>query len=204
MNREAPTERTWLDEQCWLDVTPAFVSGADLLYGHLVDVVPFAQREIYRYDHWKPEPRLGSWFTPSTAPHRVLVDAHRTLQHRYGVRFDGAALALYRDGRDSIAPHRDRDMRWLDDTVVALLVLGERRPFLLQPLDHRSGGELELRPGHGDLLVMGGRTQARWRHGVPKVDARIGGRMSVQWRWTSRRGRMERGGSYGKPRHFGR
>ncbi|MCB0977121.1 MAG: alpha-ketoglutarate-dependent dioxygenase AlkB [Acidimicrobiales bacterium] len=204
LDREAPVERTWLDEGSWFDVTPSFVRGADTLYELLVESVPFTQREVYRYDHWKPEPRLGWWFTPGTAPHSVLVDAHRTLQHRYGVRFDGAALALYRDGRDSIAPHRDRDLRWLDDTVIALLVLGERRPFVVQPLDAHDGGGLELRPGHGDLLVMGGATQARWRHGVPKVDATIGGRISVQWRWTSRRGRMERGGSYSKPRHYGR
>ena len=63
----------------------------------------------------------------------MLVDAHRTIQHRYDVRFDGAALALYRDGRDMVAFHRDRDMRWLDDTVIALLVLGDRRPFLIRP-----------------------------------------------------------------------
>jgi hypothetical protein len=32
----------------------------------------------------------------------------------------------------------------------------------------------------------------------------VGARMSVQWRWTSKLGRMERGGSYRAPRHYGR
>ena len=173
--------------------------------------VPFRQGRIYRYDHWVDEPRLGSSFTPATAPHPVLLDAHRTLQHRYDVRFDGAALALYRDGRDMVAFHRDRDMRWLDDTVIALLVLGERRPFLIRPRSNRyaheaadKGATHRLMPGHGDLLVMGGGCQAGWEHSVPQVPGAVGGRISVQWRWTSKLGRMERGGSYRAPRHYGR
>lgn len=212
LDRAVEFERTELDERSWVDVARGVVTDADALYDHLVATVPFAQNEVYRYDHWKPEPRLGALMTPATAPHPVLVETHRHLQHRYGVRFDGATMAWYRDGRDSIALHRDRDLRWLDDTVVALLVLGERRPFLLAPLgaatdrDGFGGGAdvIDLRPGHGDLLVMGGAAQAGWKHAVPKVDRRIGGRISVQWRWTSRQGRMERGGSYAKPRHFDR
>lgn len=211
VDRDAPTERTMLDERSWVEVTRGFVTGADALYDHLVDNVAFTQGEVYRYDHARPEPRLGAWFTPATAPHQVLLDAQRTLQHRYGVRFDGAALAWYRNGRDSVALHRDRDMKWLDDTVIALLVLGQTRPFVLRPLsakyDHdapNQGAVLDLQPGHGDLLVMGGATQMAWQHGVPKVAAEIGGRISVQWRWTSRQGRMERGGGYRKPLHYSR
>lgn len=212
VERDAPVARVQLDPASWVDVVRGFVTEADALYDHLVATVAFAPSEVFRYDHWKPEPRLGAGFTPATAPHPVLVEAQRTLQHRYRVRFEGgAALVWYRDGSDSMALHRDRDMRWLDDTVVALLVLGERRPFPIRPLaakyDHEApdrGATHVLRPGHGDLVVMGGATQRGWQHGVPRVDGRVGGRISVQWRWTSRRGRMERGGGYAKPVHFGR
>ena len=210
VDRDVPVERTQLDERSWVDVARGWITDADALYDHLLRTVAFEQREVFRYDHAKPEPRLGAWFTPATAPHPVLLDAQRTLQHRYGVRFDGAGLAWYRDGADSIALHRDRDLRWLDDTVVVLLVLGARRPFLIRPLtakyDHEApnrGAIADLAPGHGDLIVMGGATQTAWQHGVPKVAHRIDGRISVQWRWTSRHGRMERGGSYAKPVRYG-
>lgn len=204
-------DRTGLDDRSWVDLWPGWLSGADRLYDHLVGTVAFQQGRIYRYDHWVDEPRLGSWFTPATSPHPVLLDAQRTLQHHYGVRFEGAALAHYRDGRDMVAFHRDRDMRWLDDTVIALLVLGDRRPFLVRPrpnrYDHEAadkGATHRLMPGHGDLLVMGGACQAGWEHSVPPVPGAVGGRLSVQWRWTSKRGRMERGGSYRAPRHYSR
>lgn len=206
----AEPERTWLDDRSWVDVTRGWLQGADDLFDHLAANVEFRPSRVYRYDHWVDEPRMGTWFTPATAPHPVLLEAQRKLQHRYRARFDGAALALYRDGNDSVAFHRDRDMQWLDDTVIALLVLGERRPFHVRPRSNRythddvHGATHDLAPGHGDLLVMGGACQAGWEHAVPKVRRPIGGRMSVQWRWTSRTGRMERGGSYRKPRLYSR
>jgi len=204
-------ERTWLDDRSWVDVWSGWIGGADALYDHLVDTVPFRPSRVFRYDHWVDEPRVVAAYRPPGAPHPVLLEAQRRIQHHYGVRFDGAAVALYRHGRDGVAFHRDRDMRWLDDTVIALLVLGERRPFLLRPRANRYAHEADLKgathrflPGHGDLLVMGGGAQVGWEHSVPQVPGHVGGRVSVQWRWTSKVGRMERGGSYRAPRRYGR
>ena len=100
----------------------------------------------------------------SPLPHPALADATRTLQHRYKVQFDGFGMMQYRDGRDGQAFHRDTDMKWLDDTVIAMLTLGAQRPWLLRPrasrYDHTPGrgATHDLAPASGDLLVMGGRT----------------------------------------------
>jgi alkylated DNA repair dioxygenase AlkB len=204
--------RTWVDERSWVDVTPGWVIGADPLFELIVDRVPIVQTRVYRYDHWVDEPHAGGSFTPTTAPHEVLVEAQRRLQHHYDVRFGGAGVVLYRDGRDGMAFHRDRDMGWLEDTVVALLVLGDRRPFHLRPRANRyahdaahKGATHSFDVGHGDLLVLGGAIQAGWEHSVPQQrGSNVGPRLSVQWRWTSRRGRQERGGSYSAPRHYSR
>lgn len=204
------TERVHLDETCWVDVIRGWVQDGDQLYDSVRETAKWSTSRVFRYDHWVEEPRLGSfWRVGDPPPHPVLLEAHRGLQHRYAVRFDGFALAWYRDGSDSVAFHRDRDMRWLDDTLIAILTLGATRPFLLRPrsgrYDHGEGRGVshDLAPGSGDLLVMGGACQQRWEHSVPKVDSRIGGRISVQWRWTSRRGPMEKGGSYRSPRRYG-
>lgn len=93
--------------------------------------------QVFRYDHWVEVPRLSSTYPLDQPPHPVLAQVHRALQHRYGVRFAAPSVASYRHERDSVAFHRDRDMGWLDDTRIALLVVGERRPFLLRPRAHR-------------------------------------------------------------------
>src|SRR5262249_33079312 len=90
------------------------------------------------------------------------------------------ALNYYRDGRDSVAWHADRELRVLDDTLIAIVTLGVRRPFLLRP---KGGGRsVDVAPGSGDLLVMGGAAQRDWEHAVPKT-ARSGPRVSVSFRW---------------------
>ena len=63
-------------------------------------------------------------------------------------------------------------------------------------------GAVDLSPASGDLLVMGGRTQQDWLHAVPKTEQRVRDRVSVQWRWTSKRGRPDTAPSFYDRRTF--
>ena len=88
------------------------------------------------------------------APHPLLVDVHRVVQRTWRKQFDGVALAWYRDGRDSVAWHADRELKWLDDTVIAVLTLGRPRPWLLRPksqkfADEDGRGAADPRPASG-------------------------------------------------------
>ena len=95
-----------------------------------------------------------------------------------------------RDGNDSVAPHADRELRVRDDTLICIVTVGARRPFLVKP---KTGGRsVDVAPGSGDLLVMGGATQLEFTHAVPKV-AQAGPRISMSWRWTERISARERG-----------
>jgi len=209
---DASVERVQLDESSWVDVVRGWITHSPTLYRTLVDTTVWTQHELFRYERYVPEPRLTAWCDPAREmPHPVLLEAHRDLRARYRAPFEGFALAWYRDGKDSVAFHRDTDLRWLDETVIAIATLGATRPFLLRPRANRykhdapaQGATHDLQPGSGDLLVFGGRCQADWEHAVPKVHHPIGGRISLQWRWTSKRGRPERGASYRAPRHFSR
>jgi alkylated DNA repair dioxygenase AlkB len=209
-----PVERLVLDAGSWVDVGRGWLPGAQEAYEALAANVAWSQGRLWRYEIAYDEPRLVGWWRPGDPlPHPAVVEAHRHLQHAYGVRFDGVGIAWYRDGEDSVAFHRDRDMRWLDDTVIAVLTLGARRPWQLRPRSNRyahhladHGATHDFAPGAGDLIVMGGATQAGWEHAVPKVRpaAAVGGRISLQWRWTSKRGRPQEGASYRSARTFSR
>jgi alkylated DNA repair dioxygenase AlkB len=209
---EPTVERVQLDEGSWVDVVRGMVADADAVHDELVAAVAWEQGRVFRYERWIDEPRLSS-FQSGANRHPALADVERWITTRYKVRFDGVALAHYRHEHDSVAFHRDRELRWLDDTVIGVLTLGAQRPWLMKPLtglrtdagdDDHLADAIDLSPATGDLMVMGGRCQAAWLHAVPKVRDRVRSRVSAQWRWTSRRGRRDTNPSYYAPRHFSR
>ena len=123
---------------------------------------------------------------PAASP-PCRAEAHHALQQRYRVRFDGCGPAWYRDGLGATALHSTAIVTfcWPDDTVIALVTLGQRRPWYPAPAPPthdddtpNKGASHDLSPGPGDLIVMAGRTQTAWEHSVPKTDPRVGGRIS--------------------------
>lgn len=191
VDRSVPFERVRLDETSWVDLARGWLRGADTLLDALERDVSWHQGRRRMYDRVVDDPRLSRWFrADDELPHPALGVVRAELAARYGVRFGGVGLNYYRDGRDSVASHRDRELRHLDHTIVAIVTLGATRPFLVRR--HGGGPSRDLRPASGDLLVMGGRCQADWEHGVPKV-ASAGPRISVSVRWSDHRGRPTRG-----------
>ncbi len=91
--------------------------------------LPWAESRLWRYDHYVTEPRLGTSVRSSElARYPVLKDATYCFASDYNVEFMGPALAYYRNGRDALGTHRDRDMRYRSDTLVAILTFGARGP----------------------------------------------------------------------------
>lgn len=203
-------ERIELDGTSWVDVVRGIVAHPDRAYDELLAGVAWEQGRVFRYERWIDEPRL-SGYQAGADRHPALAEVQHWISRRYRVMFPGVALAQYRNERDSVAWHRDREMRWLDDTIIGVLSLGARRPWLVRPMrgsqrfaDDDLADAVDISPVSGDLLVMGGRCQADWLHAVPKLRSRVTPRISAQWRWTSRRGERDRNPSFRAPRHFSR
>jgi alkylated DNA repair dioxygenase AlkB len=183
----AAARRTHLGRGAWIDLLPGWLGGADDLFEELAATVPWHEERRRMYDGVVTVPRLLSHYREGEPlPHPVLARARVLLSEHYaaelGEPFATAGLCYYRDGRDSVAWHGDRTGRGdAQDTMVAIVSLGEPRPLLLRP---RGGGATAVRRplGHGDLIVMGGSCQRTWDHAVPKTRADVGGRISVQFR----------------------
>jgi alkylated DNA repair dioxygenase AlkB len=179
--------RTELTHGAWVDVRPAWLGGADELFDRLIRVVPWRAERRRMYDRVVDVPRLLCFYgEDETLPDPMLTQAKKALEDHYrpelGEPFATAGLCLYRDGRDSVAWHGDTIGRGRkEDTIVAILSLGEPRTLMLRPA---GGGGPTLRHdvGHGDLLVMGGSCQRTWQHAVPKSSKPAGPRISVQFR----------------------
>lgn len=211
IDRRAAVARTDLGGGAWVELVPGFVRDPAAALADLHGSLPWQQGEVLRYDRYVPEKRLAAGARPDTHPLLRQADLH--LQSRFRVGFTGVAALLYRDGADFQGLHSDRELRWLDDTLIAILVLGARRPFVLRPRQER-GVPVEripagtapddriLTPGHGDLLVMGGTCQRTWLHGIPAAPGVDEPRLSLTWRWTSRRGRPDTNPGYYDGRSF--
>lgn len=179
----ATLTRTWLDDESWVDHAPGWLHGADLVFAELVAKVPWRQREVVMYDRLLPEPRLTAWWaegTGSDEPLPVLGEARAVLTEHYHRPFDSIGFNLYRDGRDSVAWHADRERKELENPTVVILSTGSPRPFQMRPAG--GGPSRTWHLGQGDLLVMGGACQHQWEHCVPKTAHAEGPRLSIMFR----------------------
>jgi alkylated DNA repair dioxygenase AlkB len=171
--------RITLDARSWVDYCPGWLSGSDAVFEELAATARWQQRTVTMWDREVLEPRLtAGWSTDSASAPPLVRRMCELLSDRYSIGFDSVWVNLYRDGRDSVAWHGDRNRHALNRPMVATVSLGARRAFQLR---RRGSATIEhtLRPGVGDLVVMGGECQHEWEHCVPKTARVAGARMSV-------------------------
>ncbi|ACC74167.1 alpha-ketoglutarate-dependent dioxygenase AlkB [Paraburkholderia phymatum] len=131
---------------------------------------PAGKVPLPRLTAWQGEPdavyvysgirNVPSAWTPAVAELRAAVQA---ASH---APFNSVLLNRYRSGADSMGWHADREPELGREPVIASVSLGSTRRFDLQHNKTRVVQSYRLKGG--SLLVMRGRTQAEWRHRVPK------------------------------------
>jgi alkylated DNA repair dioxygenase AlkB len=163
----ATARRVSFDAHSWVEIVPGWMSGSRFLLERLATTVPWQQHDRRLFEQTFQEPRLTAEFRNlQDVPERALSAAVDALSKHYGILYDSLWLNLYRDGQDSTGWHRDRFSCRRPECIVPVLTLGATRRFLIKP---RAGGNSRaFRPGSGDLIVMGGRSQEDWLHSVPK------------------------------------
>jgi alkylated DNA repair dioxygenase AlkB len=157
---------TQLDSRSFVEYVPEFVLGHAALFDRLQEQTRWHCDERVMYERTVAVPRLTASLPRDGALPPVLAEASARVGERYSVQLDAITLALYRDGRDSVAWHRDH-IKNREQSLVAIISLGEARRFRLRPFG--GGATREWSFGHGDLLVMGGGCQAGWEHSIPKT-----------------------------------
>src|SRR6516164_5008573 len=160
-------ERVLLARGAWVDVQRGWLAGSAALFTRLAERVPWRAERRRMYDRTVDVPRLLCFYAEhAPLPDPALGACRAALNDHYGAElgepFVTAGLCYYRDERDSVAWHGDTIGRGsTEDTMVAIVSLGEARPLLLRPRAG-PGGTLRYHLGHGDLLVMGGSCQRTW------------------------------------------
>jgi len=166
--------------------TPRFVNAetAAAWFAELRSVVEWRAERRMMYEREVDVPRLIGHFRldpPSASTPRAILDAARLVTDRLDVPFNTVGLNLYRDGRDSVAPHNDHLNELRKGFPIALISLGAaRRMTIRSKASPRRSVHVDLEPG--SLLVMDYATQLHYTHGVPKTTDPVGERISLAFR----------------------
>ena len=136
------------------------------------------------YDREVDVPRLIGhyWLEPpsSDIPQAILAAAERVRTH-LTVPFNAVGLNLYRDGRDSVAPHNDHLYELREGCPIALVSLGATRRMTIRAKEPpRRVIHIDLEAG--SLFVMDYTTQLHYTHAVPKTSEPVGERISLAFR----------------------
>ena len=128
----------------------------------------------------------------------MLEEARVALTRHYSRPFDSIGFNLYRNGRDSVAWHADRERYFHEDPVVAIISTGAPRALHIRPKpsEGKAGPSRTWHIGQGDLLVMGGACQHDFEHCVPKAAHVEGPRLSIMFRHNMADWRPPDSGTY--------
>jgi alkylated DNA repair dioxygenase AlkB len=174
------------DERGRVAYTPGFVdlATAQAWFVELRQGVSWRSERRMMYDREVDVPRLVGHFRldppPASTP-EAIVDAAARVADRLEVPFNSVGLNLYRDGRDSVAPHNDHLNELRKGFPIALVSLGATRRMTIRAKEPpRRVVHVDLEPG--SLLVMDYTTQIHYTHGVPKTSDDVGERISLAFR----------------------
>ena len=153
---------------------------ADSLHVLLRRDLAWRDEEIMVFGRRVKVPRLVCWYGDAGAVYRYSGVEHAplpwtetllTLKSRVecfcGRQFNSVLGNLYRDGRDSMGWHADKEKELGPNPFIASLSFGAERLFKLR--HNKTAETLDVILTHGSLLLMGGSLQHRWRHSIPKM-----------------------------------
>lgn len=173
------------DERGRIVCTPRFVeaSTARAWFAELRKAVEWKAERRRMYDRDVDVPRMTAHFRldGGDPPPGAIVQAARRVIEATGVPFNAVGLNLYRDGRDSVAPHNDHLYEIVEGHPIGLLSLGATRRMTIRA---KAAPRLVLHVDleAGSLLTMSYATQLHYTHGIPKTREAVGERISLAFR----------------------
>ena len=182
-----PSETVLADDELGrIAYHPRFVDAATARawFDELRRAVKWRAERRMMYDREVDVPRLIGHFRldppPGGTPEAIRQAAARVVEAT-GVPFTAVGLNLYRDGRDSVAPHNDHLTEIREGFPIALVSLGATRRMVIRAkAPPRRAMHLDLEAG--SLLMMSYETQLHYTHGVPKTTETVGERISLAFR----------------------
>ena len=153
----------------------------------LHEAVPWREGRRMMYEREVAVPRLRAHYDandPELPP--VLSESLDLVAKALSAPFDSIGLNLYRDHRDSVAPHNDKLADLVRGEPIALLSLGATRRMTIRA-KRPPARVLHVDLEAASLLIMSWETQLHYDHSIPKQRAFSAPRISLAFRVRGRR-----------------
>lgn len=172
---------------------PLPLSNAEA-FARLLDETPWRAESVVVYGKRHLQPRLTAWYGEASYTYSglqleplpwtaLLLAIRAAVEAACGRRFNSVLLNRYRDGRDSMGMHSDDEPELGEQPVIASLSFGTTRTFILRHKRNKQTVRLELEDG--SLLLMSGRLQENWVHGINKSARPLGERLNLTFRYIA-------------------
>lgn len=201
------TEGLFPDDRCFArvpmpDADVVLQRGFDLgaptqvVFERLREETPWRSETVTLWGKTYVQPRLLAWYGDEGASYvysgvrhdplpwtPLLADLRARVQGAAGLPFNSVLLNLYRDHRDSMGMHSDDEPELGREPSIASLSLGEVRTLVFRHKTDKAQKSWSLPLPDGSLLLMKGRTQHCWQHGISKLARPCGPRLNLTFRY---------------------
>lgn len=191
----------WLDlGASRLGIVKGFIDKHNQLYQLLCDEIDWQQPSVRLYGKSHPVSRLiafygdeGLEYRYSGLTHRAsgwpatLQDMRERIDSLLQTGFNTVLLNRYRDGGDTMGFHADDETSLGVNPLIASVSVGAERRFVIKPRNNKTTVKRELFRRElllqgGSLLIMAGKFQSEWLHGVPADKKQKEGRINLTFR----------------------
>ncbi len=177
-------------ELYFMQQLPLHHTNAEIMQ-RLRDETAWKAETIFLFGREVLQPRLSAWYGEARYTYSgrsfeplpftpLQLDLKRAVEAATGKRFNSVLLNYYRDGRDSMGFHSDDEPELGPEPAIASLSFGAPRTFILKHKKRPQTVKLDLTDG--SLLLMAGKLQHCWRHGINKERKPCGPRINLTFR----------------------
>ncbi len=110
----------------------------------------------------------------------TLLEIKKTIEEKTSFLFNSVLLNLYRNGKDEIRWHSDKEEQLGTNPTIISLNLGESRTFHMK--NKLNGENIDYFMENGDLLIMHENCQINWLHAILKEKSVVKPRISLTFR----------------------
>lgn len=165
------------------------------IFKKLFEETVWRHEEVLVWGKRHLQPRLTAWYGDPGKSYtysgtvmfplpwtNLLLSLKRELEEFVETRFNSVLLNLYRDNNDSMGFHSDNEPSLGKEPAIASLSYGSTRTLIFKHKKDDNIAPKLINLTDGSLLLMKGKTQHFWKHGINREVKKIGPRINLTFR----------------------